>query len=543
MITHRYWPLKHLYLSTKVNPSGAKFIAIFKKLNYSFCMYHKSLTHTFAILMIIALLQMLGCSKGQEKAPKTKTSSTQKVKGCQGCHQVSLDRDHQLSCTICHGGNEQAASREAAHTGMIASPASPEQMSAKCGKCHHDIVNSAAHSTHFTLRKAVNMVRRSFGAKDDLASLTDIPTLTEAQPSTPLNLADDMLRRRCLRCHLYYSGDPYPATRHGLGCAACHLAYEGGKLVSHQFIRQPGDKQCLSCHYGNFVGADYYGRFEHDYNWEYRTPFSAGDDSDMHLRPYGIRYHQLTPDIHRQNGLLCIDCHPGSQLMSDKNKGPTCRTCHLHQSSRQPLPANLHLQGGKLWLTTKDGRRLPVPQAVNPAHRYDKKAACQVCHAQWSFGDQGIYLMRQDSTDDFEEWHALTRQGDFEVERQVEANLFGSNGDDGAIMTDKITGREKRGIWLKSYELRRWEPVLICRDRNGILQVCRGILDLHLSFVNRDNKDILDDVTPLPKVPLLPYTPHTTGKAGAFFKQRLQITKPQYKDQTRRDKQKSILAD
>jgi len=502
-------------------------------------MHHKRLGQIFAVLIII-ILPMLGCDKGQEKAPKTKTTSIPpvvKIKGCRGCHPVRLDRDHQLSCTVCHDGNGQAASREAAHAGMIASPAAPRQMLVKCGKCHHDIVSAAAHSTHFTLSKAVNMVRRAFGAKRDLESLTDIPAATAGQPASPLALADDLLRRRCLRCHLYYPGDPYPATRHGMGCAACHLAYDRGKLVSHEFIRQPGDRQCLSCHYGNFVGADYYGRFEHDYNWEYRTPFSAGDDQDMHLRPYGIRYHQLTPDVHRQKGLLCIDCHPGSQLMSNKDKGPTCRTCHLHQG-QEPLPANLRMKDKELWLITKDGRRLAVPQAVNPAHAYDTMAACQVCHAQWSFGDQGLYLMRQD-TDNFEEWHALTRQGDFEVERQLESNLLEDNGDGEAIMTDKISGREEQGIWLKSYVLRRWEPVRICRDKHGILQVCRSMLDLHLSYVNQDNEVVFDALTPDRQVPLLPYTPHTTGKAGAFFRQRLRVTEPQYKD--RQDEQKSII--
>ncbi len=363
------------------------------------------------------------------------------------------------------------------------------------------------------------MVRRSFGAKKDISSLLEIPTVKE--PLDPLQLADDLLRRRCLRCHMYYPGDPYPATEHGTGCAACHLAYKNGQLVSHKFIQSPSDTQCLTCHYGNFVGADYYGRFEHDFNWEYRTPFSTEDD-EFSVRPYGIRYQQLTPDVHQLQGLLCIDCHSGPELMGGSDKKITCKTCHLYKDEGWH-PKNLNFTMGKLWLTTAKGKKLPVPQAVDRAHRYTKTANCQVCHAQWSFNDQGIHLLRQD-TDDFDEWMALTRQGNFEVEKELEANLFLDDGSGEAKMSDKISGQDKVGIWLKSYELRRWEPVQICRDKDGILQVCRTLLDLHLSYINGDDEIILDNVRPNDNFPQLqPYTPHTTGKAGAFFQQRLQL--------------------
>ncbi len=480
-------------------------------------MQSEKFSHIIILILLIFVLAAacVQTEHGKNSGLSPTKKPALKIKSCRDCHPFKLDKNHNFSCHQCHAGQNGSNAKEA-HKGMIAAPASPAMMGKLCGPCHAREVSALRSSPHFTLRRAVNLTRRAFGASRDLASLTHIPPA--ARPATPLQLADDMLRRRCLRCHLYYNGDPYPATLHGLGCAACHLSYKNDKLTSHTFLASPGDYQCQSCHYGNVVGADYYGRFEHNYNWDYRTPFST---SDNYQPPYGIRYHQLTPDIHQRRGMVCLDCHPGNQLMGQA-KGPSCKACHLYKKGTL-MPANITIINGLPWLTEKkDGRKHQIPQAVNPAHKI-KKTACQVCHALWSFNDRGISLLRQDN-DNFNAWLALTRQGDFEVEQQLDANLFQDNGQGGAVMTDKLNGSEQQGIWLKTYLSRRWEPVKICRDSHGILQVCRTILDLSLSYVNKDGKVILDAVKPTDAYSApRPYTPHTTGRAGAFFRQRLKV--------------------
>ena len=70
-------------------------------------------------------------------------------------------------------------------------------MAAACGSCHGKQVAEAARSAHFTLARKVNAIRGHFGAKDRPTVPTDIPEA--AEPSSPIALADDMLRRRCLR--------------------------------------------------------------------------------------------------------------------------------------------------------------------------------------------------------------------------------------------------------------------------------------------------------------------------------------------------------
>lgn len=157
----------------------------------------------------------------------------------------------------------------------------------------------------------------------------------------------------------------------------------------------------------------------------------------------------------------------------------------------------------------------------NPVHRqYQNKATCVACHAQWSFNDQATHLIRQDS-DDYEPWRFLTVQGSIEVEAQLENNLYGDD-DSEPSMIDKVTGERRPGLWHKGFEQRRWETMLLCKDKDGRLTVCRPSLDLHLSYINDEEEVLFDSAaTTSTTQRIRPYTPHTIGKAGSFFKQRL----------------------
>lgn len=480
------------------------------------------------LLLILALVT--GCSQGE---PPTDTASPPPsvvgseptppaqagvlaAPGCRGCHPLSLDANHLFPCEECHWGDGAAGAKAEAHAGLLPEPAHPERMGQICGKCHGALVEQAAATLHFTGSNEVNLVRQAFGAKETLASLTAIPV--QETPTTPLQLADDLLRRRCLRCHLYSQGEAYPATRHGSGCGGCHLEFTDGNLADHRFLARPTDRQCLSCHYGNRVGADYHGRFEHDLHADFRTPFAA--TAEEGAEPYGVAYHQLTPDLHQRAGLACIDCHGGRELMAGKGR-VTCLGCHSRTLGQGAPPAVSEQDGQRVLTLASSGKRLPVPVLRDPAHdRYGGRVSCQVCHAQWSFNDRGHHLLRQDDPD-FEPWESLTRQGSGEVEARLEGALFG-NDEAEATMSDGITGRAAPGIWLQAYELRRWEEVNTCRDREGVLQVCRPLLDLHLSYTDTEGEVVFDSVTPKAgSQVLLPYTPHTTGRAGAFYQQRL----------------------
>jgi len=463
----------------------------------------------WALSGIVLVSLFSGCSGDM-------VSSTEQ---CNSCHTVDLDPNHQIACTSCHSGNGQAGDEQTAHKGMLSRPAHPNNLAHSCGQCHTQEANNLPHALHYTLSNSINQVRTAFGASDHLASLIDIPINEE--PENITQLADDMLRRRCLRCHLFSPGDTYSATRRGTGCAACHLEYKKGKLVAHVFKASPADNQCLACHYGNRVGADYYGRFEYDFSMEFRTPYTAADTTD---RPYGVEYHDLVPDIHQQRGLICIDCHSGRELMTarDPVNRIACADCHDSQRLRQNLPRGIEKNGDTYYLIAKgDGKKHSIPLLRHPAHSGNTDVTCQVCHAQWSFNDGTTYLLRSDM-EEYDRWAFLTVQGSSEVEHLLANNLDFDKDELEPSTTDTITNEKRRGIWYKGYSMRRWESIPFGRTENGRISVMRPELNISLSWID-ENEDVRFDGVDATAANhgLRPYTPHTTGPAGIFYKERL----------------------
>lgn len=462
----------------------------------------------------LLLLLLFFCTACRENVMKT--PSPPKPLYCTGCHALELDANHRLACTSCHQGSEPAMDKENAHAQLVAQPAHPDTMETACGPCHAEQVAMVAKSSHFTLAASTNSFRKTFGASEEITNFREVKE--RQNPEDTLGLADDLLRRRCFHCHPFTSGDDYPAVHRGVGCSACHLPFTEGRLHSHGF-QKPQDRQCLSCHYGNYVGFDYYGRFEHDYNVEYRTPYTTKED---HFRPYGVEYHQLVPDIHQQNGLVCIDCHSGSELMGRRKVRPSCAACHATSALAENLPPRVEKAGNTYTLRTSDGRLHPIPQLQYPAHFETREnIACQVCHAQWTFNDIGKHFLRSDE-EDVDPWTPLAIQGSSEVENLVENNSSMEKTELPAAMTDKISGTSRPGIWYRGFTMRRWEEPVLGRDADGTITTLRPLLDYLLSWVDSEGKIRFNSISAGDeKGGWRPYTPHTTGPAGIFYGKRI----------------------
>ena len=478
---------------------------------------------TLTILLIVILS---ACSSEKEERveqtpekPVQVVQAIQTAAGCKGCHTMELDTAHDFECTTCHQGTDNLRDKTASHQGLISQPAHPDNMMKSCGQCHPDIVLNVSHSLHFTVKNAVNKVRKVFGAKENLASLTDIPSAP--LPNSITQLADDALRRRCLRCHPYTSGDRYPDVNRGTGCASCHLQFYKAKLISHAFLKKPTDNQCLQCHYGNHVGADYYGRYDHDMNDEYRTPYTTPNE---YFRPYGIEFHQLSTDIHQEKGMVCVDCHFGGELMQEEGPALTCAGCHSEVKLQSVLPANVTFDENHYILQSLNNNTLhQIPLMKNPAHeKFGKSAGCQVCHAQWAFNDNETHLLRSD-LEEYDDFNRLTVQGSSEIEKLLRNNLDFDAEELPHGMTDKITGQFAAGAWYKGFTTRRWENITLGRDISGRIQVMRPMLDISLSWIDEDEEVRFDSVrSTAGNNGLLPYTPHTTGKAGIFYRERIE---------------------
>ncbi len=438
--------------------------------------------------------------------------------GCLSCHReytgVMDQPPHNLGCTTCHRGNGGSSEKKKAHRGLIAAPAHPDQMEQYCGECHKEQVDALRATVHYTLAPATNTFREAFHAPRNVESFTEVKP--HSRPNSPLQLADDLLRRRCFRCHLFFPGDEYSAVRHGVGCAACHMPFANGTAETHSF-RSPTDEQCLCCHYGNTVGADYYGRFERDYNEEYRTPFWTGEEAAA-ARPWGVEFLQLTADIHQQKGMQCIDCHSGNEIMKSGAK-PNCRSCHDRTRLAHRRPPGITERDAAYTFTDHNGVEHPLPLMKNRAHEI-AGVDCQVCHAQWGFNDMQKSYLRSD-TDNYDQFPRLAIQGSSEVERLVLTNNNFDTDDLPIEMTDKLTGKKMPGIWYKGFLMRRWDLQLGRRD-DGTITTVRPLLDYQLSWIDEEDQLQIDSAEARPAAGVYrPYTPHTTGPAGLFYMDRI----------------------
>ncbi len=256
-------------------------------------------------------------------------------------------------------------------------------------------------------------------------------------------------------------------------------------------------------------------------NDEYRTPYTTRND---YFRPYGIEFHQLTPDVHQQKGMVCVDCHFRDQLMTRQAEGVSCADCHSKEKLQSgSLPANVTQEKDSFILHSRhENKAYTIPLLAHPAHdTYGKTVGCQVCHAQWSFNDQETHLLRSD-IDDYDPFERLTVQGSSEIEKLLTNNLDFEADELPHGMTDKISRDFRAGIWYKGYVIRRWESVPLGRDKAGRLQVVRPLLNLHLSWIDEDEEVHFDAVqADSPTEGMVPYTPHTTGKAGLFYRERI----------------------
>ncbi len=403
---------------------------------------------------------------------------------CKTCHKIKIDKAHDLGCTKCHKGNKRGYTKNLAHKGLIRHPASIKNARKYCAPCHNHEVETAMNRPHYTLEDEIEKVWKAFFPKDKPPRVFEIKGIEN--PKDKKELIIDLLARRCLRCHVYYDGDDYEETKRGLGCSACHLKFsKKGRHVFHK----PTIKNCLSCHYGNFVGWDFVGWFEKDFPEDFRAPFKNGKQVK---RPYGLEWIEMSEDIHAQKGFICSDCHGQNEFHGEKTtleKG-SCRDCHNHLSKRF-------------------------------GHEEDSKASCASCHAKWGFYDFGIDLLRLDKPD-MEDWSYIRFQGESEIE----------NGQ--AFMLDKINNIPVNGVWIKGFKKRRWWPVILGITKEKKIGVIRPILDLSISYVNSDDDLIFDNIQPVLNDHIKPlikdwylkeekepsiwltYSPHTIGKADIF---------------------------
>jgi thiosulfate/3-mercaptopyruvate sulfurtransferase len=238
-----------------------------------------------------------------------------------------------LGCTICHGGDDTASTRAAAHSATWKSIPGP----GICSACHAAIVTASASSLHTTLGGYVKILG---GRGFDFTGGAESKARFDAQ---------------CTKCHVANSSTQ-PA------CGFCHVSVPqiagGGFLNGHNYRKTPDmERNCTACH-GSRVKDEFFGL------------------NNALIGRNGLGLASLQPDVHfAQTQVLnssgfpkgCTFCHGGAEMHGqtapapagsgdrfDVTGTPKCVDCHTSM-----VGANfLHSQGH---LATMD---------------------CQICHAQ-----------------------------------------------------------------------------------------------------------------------------------------------------------------
>jgi hypothetical protein len=298
---------------------------------------------------------------------------------CLQCHytrQAGFNNTHAFaaeSCTVCHAGDSDASTQEAAHEGLVAFPGNLANAPATCGQCHADTVRNILegnimHTGHGMVRVTRELIDGTAGPAESI----NLQSLGHG-------VADSMLRKLCASCHL---GQPKTEHAHnvmfdrGGGCLACHVQ-DYPENEHPMLTTEVSDARCFGCHARS-------GRISLSYTGLAEIEAPEGEEQGLRL-PDGRFVERMPADIHYLAGMSCTDCHAAGDLMGD----------HGHaRSQRDAVEARC--------TDCHEG------EATHPAHgREHTRLACAACHSQWAPQCLGCHM---EYDPDGEQWDHVERQ-------------------------------------------------------------------------------------------------------------------------------------
>ena len=409
--------------------------------------------------------------------------------GCYTCHQgiERISNNHRFSCVRCHGGNRRSSSLPNAHKGLVSNPSSAKNAPRFCGKCHGDHVRKVERSLMSTAKRMVNITRYGWGAQPEdelpfsLQPDDDEQVLPLAATGHPV---DGFLRAKCLRCHIGSESPHRPGDYRASGCSSCHMIYSNdgislshdraiqklqkksgkpnrfarkfsenslnnprGYPLLHKFTVAVPSLQCEHCHNNNGVGQEFEGLFAKP-----SRPRETLEQINAE-KPvlYGKEHEFLVPDIHREKGMHCIDCHIGDEMKPETEPDQLhsgvqirCVDCHGTQkklpeeflliesdpnTKKMIAGANLNpnlkkkIRVGDTVLVNSSGspmfhikrvkkkwvliskvsgkkHNIPLLKNLKPsiAHQIPKhmqEMECATCHARWTATEWGMHVIRE----------------------------------------------------------------------------------------------------------------------------------------------------
>ncbi|QPJ60787.1 MAG: hypothetical protein G3M70_02335 [Candidatus Nitronauta litoralis] len=532
--------------------------------------------------------------------------------GCQFCHHgiEEISSSHKLECTDCHGGNSGTRNRSRAHKSMASNPSSPEHAARYCGKCHADQVAWMERSLMATAKGIIDQTHRAWGhpsgnkttAKEtqQSAKKTDKPDDSTkssknseqkvSSEATPVpsglvkNHAQDFLDKKCLRCHLGSEAPRRTGDYRSTGCAACHMVYtndgstltrdravqrsiKGGEEVRTRFLRKEAENaiekkraypvvhqltvavpsvQCEHCHQNNGVGNEYEGLFATPARPKDSQKLTGQDDPVLH----GRQYEFLVPDIHRERGMHCIDCHSANEMKSPPEKSETlhdtvtirCEDCHgthekgptgrkLAQSNtgdnrlvklaRLNPNLNRKLRGKETILITEAGHPMPhifirknkwelVSKVTGKRHtipllkdmdtrpvahrvgQHLQKVECHACHARWSASEWGLHTIKENQFN-ITQWENWSFPDPVLNHLKLSNNLNRETDTSQSLLwptvkgnRESLTGEWSPGLWINLLARSDWSTMILGKNKRGKVTILKP---RHQYFVTNPASD------------------------------------------------------
>ncbi len=189
-------------------------------------------------------------------------------------------------CVVCHGGNPNATTKKAAHSGRFyADPGSPWINENTCGLCHQQEVKAQWQSLMMTEAGKIQGVAWSAGGltgyhahwanynvknpsdpharlgteayrvykeklkqlepqafPDSMVQVPNAPADPHEVVKHPRKAAFTYIRQECQRCHLAVRGRQARGDYRGMGCSACHIPYSNEGLYEGNDPTIPKDK-------------------------------------------------------------------------------------------------------------------------------------------------------------------------------------------------------------------------------------------------------------------------------------------------------------
>ncbi|WP_022855330.1 hypothetical protein [Thermodesulfobacterium thermophilum] len=418
-------------------------------------------TKSFWILLGLVILLCLFYSEAKKDRREVAKLTSGEVELCITCHQeVVPEKVHDkkvVGCSSCHLGNPYTLDLKEAHKNIVKNPGDLRYVNLTCGQpgCHPTEISKVKNSLMATNHGMIKRVVEVFEEKEVLSLYPKLSVSqlyqSEVYHKTRNSLGLDYYRKLCGSCHLWLEKGklPYFLKEKGGGCTACHLVKEedeglnSSRKTHPKLVRYPPMENCVRCHNrSGRIGFTYQGLYENEQG-------GVGDEVWVD----GRWLDRVSPDIHFQKGLNCVDCHTKEEVMGDGNFYYSlhealeieCQTCHGGDGTTKKgrKLKNFQKKGTKAYLEIKGSKKLLlIKKPVRVCSlSYHKRLTCVSCHAKHMPDCYGCHIKY-----DPRETHL-----------------------------DKILAKETKGLWIEHESYRRLAlPTLAVEDNQRVVTVTPG---------------------------------------------------------------------